>query len=49
MELFWTLFWIALLIIPAIYLARIVLNVLMMIVIFTIGRIISLVEWLFNK
>jgi hypothetical protein len=49
MELFWNLFWLAILIIPAIYLARIVLNVLMMIVVFTIGRIISLVEWLFNK
>lgn len=48
MELFWAIFWIALLIIPALYLAQLVFGLVMMAIVFTIGGIISGVQWIFN-
>lgn len=49
MELFWTIFWILLLIVPAIWLATMVWTALVYGVIFIVGLIATGIAWVIDK
>lgn len=49
MSIFWALFWIAILIIPALWLASIVWTVFFYAIVFIIGMFLLAIEWVVKK
>lgn len=49
MELFWIIFWVLLLAVPALWLVSVLWTVVLYIVIFTIGGIVGGISWIYRK
>ena len=49
MEAFWTIVWIMILIIPAIWLASIIWSVVMYLIALIIGLVVTFLQWVFGK